>query len=288
MKSYGRNLALFLCLLTAACRPTANNGPGASDAAQRYPLKGKVVSVDKSKKRAMIDHEPIPNYMEAMTMAFAIRDAEMLNNMGAGDVVTGDLVVENNVSWLEIKSLVKPSEPIPGATPMPEAKAGDEVPDVQLFNQDGKKFNLKDLRGQTVLLTFIYTRCPLPDYCILMSEHFGQISKELAQKPALKGKVRLLSISLDPAFDRPEVLKTYGQNYMSRFTKTDFNLWTFAVADEAALKPFAGFFGLTYRPENNQIIHSLRTIAIDPQGKIIRIFAGNEWQPTDALAVVAK
>ena len=280
-------IATVLALaLLIACRPNATPAPRTSATAQRYDLKGKVISVDKPQKRVMLEHEEIPGYMDAMTMPFAIRDGEMLGALGPGDVVTGKLAVENNVSWIEVQSIVKPSEPIPGATPAPEVKAGDEVPNVELTNQDGKKITLRQYRGKIVLLTFIYTRCPLPDYCILMSENFGEISKVVAARPKLKSKVHLLSVSFDSDFDKPEVLKTYGKNYMSRFTPVDFKLWEFASGNPADIKNFTSFFGLAYFPQNNQINHSLRTIFIDPQGKVAQVFSGNEWKPTEAIAVL--
>jgi protein SCO1/2 len=284
------NKALCCLLLTgvlwfSGCRPAS--APRAADAAREYELRGKVVAVDVAKKRVTIDHEAMPGYMEAMTMPFAIRDDEMLGILAPGDTVTGKLLVEQNISWIVVQSVSKPSEPIPGATPYPQAKAGDEVPDVALVNQDGKKINLRQYRGQIVLLTFIYTRCPLPDFCILMSENFGQVSKVIAGNPALKGKVRLLSISIDPEYDQPATLKTYGQNYMSRFTRTDFNLWAFATGEPEAIRKFAGFWGLTYQKDGTQIAHSLRTAFIDAQGKIIQVF-DDKWQPQEAVMVLEK
>lgn len=278
-------LALTFAL---ACHRAPNSAPGAADAARRYDLEGKVIAVDKAKKRVTLEHKAIPGYMEAMTMPFAIRDEEMLGILAPGDQVVGKLVVENNLSWIEVQAVTKPSEPIPGATPAPEAQPGDEAPNVGLTNQDGQKINLRQYRGKNVLLTFIYTRCPLPDFCILMSENFGQISREIAARPDLKSRTHLLSISIDPAFDKPEVLKTYGQNYMGRFTKVDFKLWEFATGDPAEIRRFADFWGLTYQPDGNQIVHSLRTVFIDAQGKVVQVFSGNEWKPAEALAVVER
>ena len=269
-----------------ACKPPASPRPGRTDAAERYELKGKVVAVDVAKKRVTITHDAIPNYMDSMTMPFAIRDEEMLAALSPGDTVTGVLVVENNVSWISVQSIVKSPEPIPGATPGLEVKKGDEVPDIELINQDGKKTNLRAKRGKFLLLTFIYTRCPLPDFCILMSENFGQISKVIAGRPDLRKNVRLLSLSLDPAYDKPEVLQAYGKNYMSRFTKTDFTLWEFATGNDADIRRLAGFFGLTYMQENNQIVHSLRTVFIDREGKVAQVLADNEWTPAEAIKVL--
>jgi protein SCO1/2 len=277
-------LLLFVIFALAGCQ----TGRQATDAAKRYELTGRVVAVDVAKRRATVAHDEIPGYMDAMTMPLAVKDTEMLQALTPGDKISGFLVVENNVSWLEILSVAKAPEPIPGATPGPEAKPGDDAPDVKLVNQDGHTVRLSQYRGQTVLLTFIYTRCPLPDYCILMSENFGQVSKAIAARPDLRGKVRLLSISFDPEFDRPATLKTYGQTYMSRFTKTDFNLWTFATGEADEIRRFAGFFGLVYRQEDKQIVHSLRTIAVNPQGKVEQVFSGNEWKPEDAVAVLER
>jgi protein SCO1/2 len=281
-------LLLVFIVALAACKPSGGAQPGGHEAVKRYELKGKVVEVNVPKKRVTVAHEEIPNYMESMTMPFAIRDNEMLNALAPGDVITGLLIVENNQSWIEVHSIVKQPEPIPGASAAPQVRPGDEVPNVELLNQDSNPITIRQFRGKLLMLTFIYTRCPLPDYCILMSENFGAVSKELANKPELKKQVRLLSVSLDPAFDKPPVLKSYGTNYMSRFTKTDFNLWSFATGNEADIRHFAGFFGLTYRSENNQIVHSLRTALIDKEGKVLEVFDDNEWKPQDAMNLIEK
>ena len=280
---------LLGCIVSLmACKPPASPRPGRADAVERYELKGKVVAVDAAKKRVTIAHDAIPDYMDAMTMPFAIRDEEMLGALSPGDTVTGVLIVENNVSWISVQSIVKSPEPIPGATPGLEVKKGDEAPDIELINQDGKKTNLYAKRGKFLLLTFIYTRCPLPDFCILMSENFGQISKVVASRPDLRKNVHLLSLSLDPAYDKPEVLQAYGKNYMSRFTKTDFTLWEFATGNDADIRRLAGFFGLTYMQENNQIVHSLRAVFIDREGKVAEVFKDNEWKPEDAIKMLEK
>ena len=158
-----------------------------------------------------------------------------------------------------------------------------------MTNQDGKQTSLKELRGERALLfSFIYTRCPLPDYCILMSENFGELSKQIAADAPLKSRAKLLSLSIDPARDTPEVLRQYGSNYMQRFTKLDFNLWTFAVAAPEDIKQFAARFGLSFFNENNQIIHSLRTVLVKPDGTIAKIYTGNEWKPAEVLADLKK
>jgi protein SCO1/2 len=286
--NYRYALIFLACVFgLSSCRPATNSPAGNPDAAQRYDIKGVVKSVDAAKKRVTLAHEEIPNYMDAMTMPFAVRDEEMLAALAPGDTVTGALAVENNVSWLEIRAITKTPEPIPGASPAPsQAQAGDAVPDIELINQDGQKRKLSQMRGKNLALTFIYTRCPLPDYCILMSENFGQMSKEIARRPELRQKTRLLSVSLDPEFDKPSVLKTYGQAYMSRFTKTDFGLWEFATGKDEEIRKLAGFFGLTYMKENNQIVHSLRAAFIDADGKIRQVFEGNEWKPEEAVKLL--
>jgi protein SCO1/2 len=167
------------------------------------------------------------------------------------------------------------------------AKEGDEVPNFTLRNQDDREIHIKDYRGKTLLLTFIYTRCPVPDYCTLMSDNFAQIDRALGQDPELYGKTHLLSISIDPEYDTPKVLRSYGAAHTERYQNETFAHWEFAGGTKEQVKEIAQFFGLTYFPEKDQIIHALRTVIIDPHGKVAKIYGGNDWKPEDVVKILA-
>jgi protein SCO1 len=258
----------------------------ASESAKQYDIKGKVVSVNKSEHKVTIDHEAISGYMEKMTMEFNLHDDWVYSELAPGMLIQATLVVDGGKSWLQNPTLTKISDPnqvgkseasLIGPSP------GTEVPDFSLVNQDGKKIHLKQYRGRPLLLTFIYTRCPLPDYCPLMSQNFAQINKELA------GKTHLLSISIDPEYDKPQVLREYGARYLGSNHKGDaFKQWEFASGSTEQVKAVAEFFGLNYWPEKGQVIHGLRTALITPDGKVFKVYRGNDWKPEEVLKEVEK
>lgn len=282
-------LLFFTALILSACSagPTSNNAA----TAKRFPLKGKVVSVDKAAKKATIDHEAVEGFMSAMTMAFPIHADWVWNELQPGAEIRAELVVDNTAKepyWLENIGIV--AAPIPGQ-PTPAvnenfAQIGKPVPDFALTNQDGKRISIKDFRGKALAITFIYAQCPLPDFCIRMSTNFSDLANQLNADPAKKEKIRLLSISFDPARDTPEKLRSYGLGYMGKGAKPDFTVWQLAVGKEAEVRKIADFFGLRYEIDQNdktQFNHSLRTAVIAPDGTVAKILPGNEWTPTQLL-----
>ena len=134
------------------------------------------------------------------------------------------------------------------------------------------------------MITFIYTRCPLPDYCPRMSRNFSEIHAAIMKDPSLQSGVHLLSISFDPQFDTPEVLRGYGSGYAGRSSAEPFSRWEFVTGSVEEVKKAADFFGVSYRPDSGQIVHSLRTALVAPGGKLVRIFRGNDWQPGEIVA----
>lgn len=276
----------MISLISACQKPETQ--PVASPDAKRFPLRGKVVSVNPSKKTASINHEEIPNYMEAMTMDFPIRDADILSTMSKDAEVRAELVVDRGDYWLEnivITAAPNPNQPAP---PVDErfAQIDKEVPDFSLTNQDGKKISFNDFRGKALAVTFIYSRCPLPEYCILMSKNFSDLTLQLQNNAELREKIRLLSISFDPATDTPETLKKYGLGYLGKDAKADFTIWQLATGKDADVRKIADFFGLRYEVDRNdktQFNHSLRTIVIAPDGKVKKVFSGSDWTNDELL-----
>lgn len=249
------------------------------------------MSIDKASKKAKIDHEKVEGYMEAMTMDFPIHADWAWDELTPGAEIKGDLVVDNAAKepyWIENIGIIATAKP---GQPAPEinenfAQLGKEVPEFTLTNQEGKKFSLKDYRGKALAITFIYSRCPLPDYCIKMSRAFSDLALQLNGDPEFKDKIRLLSISFDPENDSPEKLKSYGTGYLGKGAKPDFTVWQLAVGSEAEVRKIADFFGLRYEVDQNdktQINHSLRTAVIAPNGKVVKIIPGNEWTPAELL-----
>lgn len=255
---------------------------------KRYDLKGKVVIVEPEKHLVTIAHEEIKGYMPGMTMPFTVRNESDLKMLVPNSEVTATLVVDGSHSWLEDLFVVTKQEaggPVAGVV---QAKEGDEVPNYTLVNQDAKEIRIRNYRGKSLLLTFIYTRCPVPDYCTLMSNNFAEIDRQLGQDPELYARTHLLSISIDPAYDEPKVLRSYGAAHTGRYENETFAHWEFATGTSDQVKDIAQYFGLTYFPEKDQIMHALRTVLVNPDGKVAKIYTGNEWKPEQVIAEIKK
>jgi protein SCO1/2 len=270
-------ISILISLTALSCRRVSGN-------AKRYELRGKVVAVEADKHLVTIAHEDIKGYMPGMTMPFTVPDDSAYAILRPGDQVSAMLVVDGAQSWLEELVISQESVDPTIKTDIPvEAKTGDEVPDYGLVNQDGKPIKLHSYRGKVLLLTFIYTRCPMPEQCNLMSENFADVDQELQKEPELYSKTHLLSISFDPDYDTPSVLRSYGAAHSGRYTAEDFQHWEFASGTKDEVKGIAQFFGLRYYEGNAQIIHGLRTVVIDPSGKVFKVYRGNEWKPAELM-----
>ena len=284
-KTFRILFVLSLCILTAS----SGCGPRRSVNEKRYGLKGKVVSVNKADRTATIAHEEIVGYMPAMTMPFTIKKDADLEMLKPGDEITGDLVVDETSAWVEISTIAEGGPPSSSTTEAPgEPKTGAEVPDFALTNQDGKRIHLGQYRGQALALTFIYTRCPQPDQCTLISNNFAAIDKELQTQPEVYQKTHLLSISFDPEYDTPKVLRSYGASHTERYSDESFKHWEFATGSSDEVKGITQFFGMRYYHDTqtgeDQVIHSLRTAVIGPDGKLVKLYRGNEWKPEQVIA----
>ena len=163
-------------------------------------------------------------------------------------------------------------------------KPGEEVPDFTLVNQDGKRVRLRSYKGRALVLTFIYTRCPLPDYCPLMTDNFAEIVKAIKDDAAVYAKTQLLSVSVDPEYDTPARLREYGAGLTTESGAQTFSHWQFATGDTDEVKKIATYFGLQYFTEADKVIHSLVTAVISPDGKVVKLYTGNEWKPPEIIS----
>jgi protein SCO1/2 len=277
-----RLLVVAACALLAGCAGTPRESGG-----QRYDLKGKIVSFNKAQQQVVVEHETIPGFMEAMTMPFTLREDSAYDVMRAGDRIQATLVVDEERTRLE-NPIITQAIPTSGATGTPaagptEPEIGATAPAAPLVNQDGKQFTLQQFRGRALVLTFIFTRCPLPDYCTLMSNNFAEINRELNKTPELRARAHLLSITLDPAYDTPKVLRSYGAAHTENYGSEKFEGWEFATGKPEDIQRVANFFGLSYTRDGEEIIHSLRTAVIAPDGKLYKLYRGNEWKPSEVL-----
>lgn len=282
---------IFLGACGKTAGPSANSNSSANE--RRYTLRGKVISVDRAKKTAVIEHGEVKDYMGPMTMPFPIKADWIWDDLKPGvEINNSDLVVDETATppyWLENIALSAAAPPN-GSTPPPVddrfAQVGKEVPAFGLTNQDNKRISTNDFKGKAWALTFIYSRCPLPEYCIKMSTNFSDAALEIMRSPE-KDKFRLLTVSFDPANDTPEKLRQYGLGYFGKDTKPDFAVWQLAVGSDKEVRAIADFFGLRYEIDQNdktQINHSLRTAVVGPDGRVRKIFSGSDWTPGDLLA----
>ncbi|HEX9201509.1 MAG TPA: SCO family protein [Acidobacteriaceae bacterium] len=286
----------FSLLLAAGCKSRSSSHTADSVTSpgelQTFPIRGKIVSVDAAKGSVLLDHEAIPGFMDAMTMPYKLKDATVVSELHPGDRITAKLLVRKTQDGYEdprLDEIVVTAQAKPDYKPAVEyhvPTAGDAVPDFKLLNENGRPIHLAQFKGRVVLLTFIYTRCPLPDFCPLMNKNFAQIDNALAADPKLYSATHLLSISFDPKFDTPAILKSYGGIYTGD-TKGKFEHWDFAVPPAQELDAMAQFFNVGITPgDGGTLTHSLSTVLIGKDGKVRAWYPTNDWTPAEVLAAV--
>lgn len=271
-------LGALLCVLLAGCGQQA-----APPQARRFSLKGTVVSIDRSQQRIVVNGEEVKGFMAAMAMPYPVAEPKLLDAAAPGDQITADVVVTDTSVHLENIVVVKKADPAtakPGAS-LQQRVPGEIPPNFEFVNQDGKRVQLQQYRGKTVLLTFIYTRCPLAEYCPLATHNFAEIETELAKTPATYAKTHLLSISFDSDYDTPEVLRNYSKSFMA---KPAYNHWEFVTIPKANRAKIASYFNLFISEEEGQIVHSMTTAVIAPDGSVRHWYSSNDWKPADVLA----
>jgi protein SCO1/2 len=274
-------LIASLLVLTLSCSK--------KPAGKRYELNGDVVAVDSAGHQITIAHEDVPGLMKSMTMPFLVapKDEWVFGKIAPGDKIHATLVLSDHAQLEDITFTRQAPDTSDGTSQVRLPKPGDDVPDFTLVNQNGKKIHLTQFRGKPLLLTFIYTRCPLPDFCPLMSNNFNQILKDLQQQRQVFDKAQLLSISIDPENDTPAVLKNYGEHYVGG-TDPKFQHWIFASGSPEQVRQVANYFGLAYNGKTGQIVHNLSTVLIGADGKVAKVYIGNQWKPNDVAAEYAK
>jgi protein SCO1 len=279
--------------LLAGCH---SNQPSASvdSTAQNfkvYKLRGKVVQTNAATGKVTLNHDAIPGFMDAMTMPYKLKDPNILSELHPGDVLTADVLVSQDPNadvLLDHIVVVAQGKPDYRPAVLYHVPApGDKVPDFRLRNQDGRPIRLAQFKGKALLITFIYTRCPRPDFCPRVTWNFSQVNKQLAAIPAVYAKTHLLCVSFDPEHDTPERLRAYGAEYIGRDAKDAFTHWDFAVPDEAVLKQMAQYFDVGISDAaDGSITHTLSTTLIGPDGKVVRFYSGNEWTVDQVTADV--
>jgi protein SCO1/2 len=280
---------LLLMLPLTACRSTS--GMRGTNVTEHYPVHGVVVNLYPADGEIELKHGAISGLMEAMTMPYKVEDPAALSEMHPGDAITATIECERDATGplnLRLKNIVIVAQARPDYKPAVQYNVpapGDAVPDFKLLNQFGHTIEMKQFRGKVVALTFIYTRCPLPDYCPRMTQNFAVIDKALRADPKLSHETHLLSVSFDPAYDTPRMLKSYGETYIGANADAAFQHWDFAAPPTDELVKMEQYFDVGVTPgESGMLQHSLSTVIIGKDGKIVAFWPTNDWSVDELLA----
>src|SRR5436190_7039321 len=253
-----------------------------------YIVEGTVERTYPGEARIQIAHDQIPGYMQAMTMDFDAKDPDALTGLQPGDRVRFNLVVTREKGWIENvhrvgrAALKLPRTLAAPTTWEPPLKVGQVIPDVAFTNELGESVKLSDYRGQALAISFIFTRCPFPDYCPRMSRQMAKVHESLSFIPNAPTNWHLFSISFDPEYDRPNILREYRRNL-----HVEDGRWHFLTGAPDDLKGFCAQFGVYFMRNRGTIDHNLVTAVIDTQGRLQRLFPGNKWRPDDVIDELA-
>jgi protein SCO1/2 len=258
---------------------------------QVFQVKGIIIELKPRQKEVTIKHEAVPSYMPAMTMPFEVKNTNDLAGLQAGDPVSFRLTVTDTEGWVDqIRKIGPPSNAVPTTgqfrfvREVQPLNPGDLLPDYHFTNQLGQSFSLGKFKGQALAITFLFTRCPYPTFCPLMANHFAEAQQKLLARPQGPTNWHLVTISFDPQFDSPAVLKAYAEAY-----KYDPAHWSFATGTLVDITAIADQFGLAFwHDENGGLSHNLRTAVMDASGRIQKVFEGNQWTSDELVAELAK
>lgn len=270
--------------IAAAFAGAACSRPAEPEAPRHYPLTGHVLAINTDTQQMTVKHDDIPGLMPGMTMTFGVATPKDLEERVPGDLISATLEVSSTQARL-LDVVRTGSAPLPTNTNEVALAGGvldvgDAVPDAALIDQADRRRSLSEWTGTTTLVTFTYTTCPLPSMCPLMDRHFSTLQRLIADDRALAGRVRLLSISIDPVNDTPAVLTAHAARLQA-----DPNVWTFLTGDSPTVDRVAGRFGVGIsRPDQpGEIAHNLRTTLVGKNGRVRAIYSGNEWTPAELL-----
>jgi protein SCO1/2 len=258
---------------------------------ESHAAKGIVIEVSPAEKKVTIKHDAIAGYMQGMTMPFDVKETNELAGLQPGDPVSFRLNVQGNYGWIDqihvtgARTNVLPtSGPFRFVHDVEPLNEGDLLPEYHFTNELGQPVSTAQFKGQALAMEFLFTRCPFPNFCPLLANNFEAAQKKLLATPNAPTNWHMLTISFDPEFDTPAVLKNYAQAHHA-----DPAHWTFATGALIDVTAIGEQFGLAFWKEPGALIsHNLRAVVIDPSGRVQKIFIGNDWKPEDLVAEVKK
>jgi protein SCO1 len=244
--------------------------------AAHHTTTGLVLRVDKPGATVTISHDAFPGYMDAMAMPFDLKDGARSASLHPGDRIKFRLSVKGGRSWVDRVDVVSAAPVDAGLQNTPAepvlVPVGTAMPDFELTDQAGKPVVLSSLKGKVVAVTFIYSRCPLPDYCPRMVENFKYLRDRFVAR--MDKDLVFLTISFDPRYDTPEVLTKYAASQHAGGPG-----WHFLTGDPAKIERVCNAFGIQYWAEEGLITHSLQTAVIDRDGRLAATVEGKDFTP---------
>jgi protein SCO1/2 len=267
-------------------------------AATEYPVTGMIVSVDRSQRTFTASIQAIPNFMQAMTMPFEVRQESDLQGLSAGVVVSFTLVVDGQRSHAERIRIVQfqnteqdpfsasrlklLSDLAAGRSRTPEAAVavGAAVPDFTLLDQRRRSVSLSQFRGKVVVANFVYTTCALPNFCLRLTNNFGALQRRFAKQ--LGRDLVMLTVTFDPVHDTPDVMARYAAQW-----NADANSWRFLTGPPVDVERACRLFGVHAFSNEGLLDHSLHTVIIDRQGQLASNIEGNQFTATQLGDVIS-
>lgn len=247
-------------------------------AAQEHAAKGLVLQADAAHRRIVVSCDPIAGYMDAMEMAFTVRKSEQLAGVTPGAIIRFTIVEHGKSPVAENIRRVENFEPEPAeagslSALSPQASAvriGQLVPDFTLTDQAGHSVRLSDFRGKVVALTFGYSRCPNPSYCLRLSRNLAQVERRFHNRAG--HDLVLITIAIDPEYDQGATLARYAQSFGA-----DAASWHFLTGTVAQVHQVAGLFGMNFWNTEGLITHTLHTVVLDREGRLAANIEGNQF-----------
>jgi protein SCO1/2 len=255
---------------------------------RQYPIHGQILAIGAirpdGRTPVTVRHQDIPGFMPAMTMPYLVKDRRLIENLAPGDLFGGKLVLEGPDIYLDAIEKTGHADLPPDARSVPlldVMQPGDAVPDDLLQDQQGATHRLSDWRGRVLAVTFVYTRCPLPDFCPLMDRQFAALQKTIENDPVLRDRAHLASVTFDPSHDTLEIVRAHAAA-----RGADPAVWSYLTGSPGAIEHLTSRFGVSTISDKDAaqtITHNLRTAVIDRHGRLVTIYSGNEWTPETLL-----
>lgn len=230
-----------------------------------------VLAVDEARRQVTLSHAALPGVMPAMVMPFDVAPGEPLSRLRAGQRVRAELTLRQGrgiVRRLRPYSVSAATPGLPAAAP--RLRIGEALPDFQLIDQRGQPVDRQTLRGRSVALHFIYTRCPLAEVCPRLASQFARLQRDFADR--LEKDLALVSITLDPQHDTPAVLRQYGERWRAQWPA-----WRFLTGEEDQVQRLAGRLGVVYWAEEDAITHAVTTAVLDRETRLAAFVEGSTY-----------